>query len=228
VIEAVTGRSAGQEISDWILRPLGLIRTTLLLSDPRIRGRHLHGYDLAHRDVTVFSPSYDWTAGAVISILHDLAAFDRVLFGGRLLPPVEQRALETVPDVPGDDGYALGVTRAVIDCGGGRQVAAWETDGGGPGFTSISLTSADAERQLILVGTVFDFGQDLRHQRPVPASDAFGPAHTAVFCGWGERRDAGRAPLEAVEPGFYRSCGVANGKETPVRVLAVRALAQSA
>ncbi|WP_052441120.1 serine hydrolase domain-containing protein [Streptacidiphilus anmyonensis] len=182
VIEAVTGRSAGREISDRILRPLGLTHTTLPLTDPQIHGRHLNGYDLAQRDVTVFSPSYDWTAGAMISTLGDLAAFDRALFAGRLLPPVEQQALETVPDVPGNDGYALGVTRSAVDCGDGRQAAVWETDGGGPGFTSISLTSADADRQLILAGTVFDLGQDLRHQRPVPASGAFGPAQTAVFC----------------------------------------------
>ncbi|MBF9067015.1 serine hydrolase domain-containing protein [Streptacidiphilus fuscans] len=187
VIEAVTGRSAGQEITDRILRPLGLTHTTLPLTDPRIHGRHLHGYDLAHHDVTVFSPSYDWTAGAMISTLGDLGTFDRALFAGRLLPAAEQRALETVPDVPGDDGYALGVTRAAVDCGAGRQAAVWETDGGGPGFTSISLTSADAgadaDRQLILVGTVFDLGRDLRHQPPAPASDALGPAQTAVFCG---------------------------------------------
>jgi D-alanyl-D-alanine carboxypeptidase len=184
VIEAVTGRSAEQEITDRILRPLGLTRTTLPRTDPRIHGRHLHGYDLSHRDVTVFSPSYDWTAGAMISTLADLAAFDRALFGGLLLPPAEQRALETVPDVPGDDGYALGVTRSTVDCGGGRRAAVWETDGGGPGFTSLSLTSAEgrADRQLVLVGTVFDLGQDLLGKRPVPESGAFGPARRAVFC----------------------------------------------
>ncbi|RAG87559.1 D-alanyl-D-alanine carboxypeptidase [Streptacidiphilus pinicola] len=183
VIEAVTRRSAGEEISARILRPLGLTHTTLPLTDPHIHGRHLHGYDLEHRDVTVFSPSYDWTAGAMVSTLGDLATFDRALFSGRLLPAAEQRALETVPDVPDNDGYALGVTRASVDCGGGREVAAWETDGGGPGFTSISLTSADADRQLILVGTVFDLGKDLKQQRPNPASGALGPAQTAVFCG---------------------------------------------
>ncbi|WP_084725219.1 serine hydrolase domain-containing protein [Streptacidiphilus melanogenes] len=182
VIEAVTGRSAGQEITDRILRPLGLTHTTLPLTDPQIHGPHLHGYDLSHRDVTVFSPSYDWTAGAMISTLGDLAAFDHALFAGRLLPPAEQRALETVPDVPGNDGYALGVTRGAVDCGDGREAPVWETDGGGPGFTSLSLTSADADRQLILVGTVFDLGQDLLHQPPVPRSSAFGPVQTAVFC----------------------------------------------
>ncbi|SEM03234.1 serine hydrolase domain-containing protein [Streptacidiphilus jiangxiensis] len=183
VIEAVTGHSAGREITDRILRPLGLTRTTLPLTDPHIHGRHLHGYDLSGHDVTVFSPSYDWTAGAMISTLDDLAAFDRALFSGRLLPPVEQRALETAPKVPGDDGYALGVTHSTVDCGAGHEATVWETDGGGPGFTSLSLTSATAaDRQLVLVGTVFDLGQDLRHQRPVPASTAFDPAGTAVFC----------------------------------------------
>ncbi|MFF7637295.1 serine hydrolase domain-containing protein [Kitasatospora sp. NPDC008050] len=182
VIEAVTGHSARQEITSRILVPLGLTHTALPLTDPHIHGPHLHGYDLAGQDMTTFSPSYDWTAGAMISTLGDLATFDRALFGGRLLPPAEQRELETPASAPGADGYALGVTGRRIDCGGGRQVAVWETDGGGPGFTSVSVTAADDSRQLVLAGNVFDLGQDLLHQRPVPVSSALGAAQQAVFC----------------------------------------------
>ncbi|GAA2134015.1 serine hydrolase domain-containing protein [Kitasatospora kazusensis] len=183
VIEAVTGQSVAAQIRSRILLPLGLTRTSFPLTDPQIHGRHLHGYDLAGQDVTRFSPSYDWAAGAMISTLDDLARFDRALFGGRLLHPAEQRELETVPQVPDADGYALGVQRWEATCSDGRKVPAWETDGGGPGYTSISLTAADGSRQFILVGNVFDLAKDLQHQQPNPKSSVLGPAQTAVFCG---------------------------------------------
>ena len=118
VIEAVTGRSAGREIHDRLLAPLGLTHTTLPLTDPEIHGPHLHGYDLDQHDMTTFSPSYDWTAGAMISTLDDLARFDRALFTGRLLAPAEQRELETVVQLPDLPGYALGVQRSTVDCQG--------------------------------------------------------------------------------------------------------------
>ncbi|WP_051965738.1 serine hydrolase domain-containing protein [Kitasatospora mediocidica] len=181
IIEAVTGHSAGQEIHDRLLVPLGLTHTTLPLTDPQIHGPHLHGYDLDRQDMTTFSPSYDWTAGAMISTLDDLARFDRALFGGQLLAPAEQRELETVVQLPDSPGYALGVQRATLDCRG-RSVTVWETDGGGPGYTSISLTSADGVRQLVLVGTVFDLGKDLQQQLPFPKTDVISTAQTAAIC----------------------------------------------
>ncbi|MFC1413487.1 serine hydrolase domain-containing protein [Streptacidiphilus sp. N1-12] len=181
VIEAVTGHSPAEEIRRRILVPLGMAHTSFPITDPDIHGPHLHGYDLSGHDVTRFSPSYDWTAGAMISTLADLARFDRALFAGDLLPPAQQRELETPADAPGAHGYALAVRAASTDCGSG-EVPVWETDGGGPGFTSISLTSSDATRQLIMVGNVFDLGKDLQNEDPAPESSAVGPAQTAVFC----------------------------------------------
>lgn len=181
VIEAVTGHTPAQEIQRRILTPLGMAHTSFPITDPEIHGPHLHGYDLSGNDVTRFSPSYDWTAGAMISTLADLARFDRALFGGELLPPAQQRELETPAATPDAHGYALAVRAAPADCGG-SQVPAWETDGGGPGFTSFTLTSQDATRQLIMVGNVFDLGQDLQGLRAVPTSSALDPAETAVFC----------------------------------------------
>ncbi|MFJ8388865.1 serine hydrolase domain-containing protein [Streptomyces sp. NPDC094438] len=181
VIEAVTGHSPSQEIRQRILTPLGMTQTSFPVTDPEIHGPHLHGYDLSGNDVTRFSPSYDWTAGAMISTLADLARFDRALFGGELLPPAQQRELETPAAAPGAHGYALAVRAHTVDCGS-RRVPVRETDGGGPGFTSISLTSQDATRQLIMAGNVFDLGKDLQNQPAVPSSSALGPAQTAVFC----------------------------------------------
>jgi D-alanyl-D-alanine carboxypeptidase len=71
LIEAVTGQSAVSQVYRRILVPLHLTRTSFPTVDPRLHGRYLHGYDLARNDMTVFSPSYDWTAGAIVSTVDD-------------------------------------------------------------------------------------------------------------------------------------------------------------
>lgn len=185
VIEAVTHHSAPSEIHRRILAPLGLKNTSFPLTDPRIHGPHLHGYDLAGRDVTRFSPSYDWTAGAMISTVDDLARFHRALFTGRLLRPAQQRELLTTVRFPHAPAYGLGVQRMDVPCGpesGTEPVSAWETDGGGPGFTSVALTTTDGERQLVLAVNVYDLGADLKSEPPVPRSKGLQQAQTAALC----------------------------------------------
>jgi D-alanyl-D-alanine carboxypeptidase len=178
VIQSVTRHSPATEIRRRILVPLGLHDTSFPLSDPAIPGRHLHGYDLDQRDVTRFNPSGEWTAGAMISTGADLARFDRALFGGALLPPAQQRDLETTVA----NGYGLGVQRVPVPCPDG-PVSAWETDGGGSGYTSMALTTTDGDRQFVLAGNVFDLARDQRHEPPVPdARDAVAGAMTAVLC----------------------------------------------
>ncbi|MFI8391940.1 serine hydrolase domain-containing protein [Streptomyces sp. NPDC085540] len=183
VIEAVTQRSAPSEIHRRIIVPLGLKDTSFPVTDPNIRGPHLHGYDLKGRDVTRFSPSYDWTAGAMISTVGDLARFHRALFTGMLLRPAQQRELLT--GSRGKPAYGLGVQSVDVTCGSGpgsKQVSAWGTDGSGPGFTSMSLTTADGGRQLVLAANVYDLGAELKKEVPVPLTRALEQAQTAVLC----------------------------------------------
>ncbi|MBW5420083.1 serine hydrolase [Streptomyces sp. BG9H] len=185
VIEAVTRHSAPSEIHRRILVPLGLKDTSFPVTDPAIHGPHLHGYDLAGRDVTRFSPSYDWTAGAMISTVDDLARFHRALFTGKLLRPAQQRALLTTVRFPDAPAYGLGVQRMDVPCGSepdNRPISVWETDGGGPGFTSVSLTTADGERQLVLAVNVYDLGADLKGESPVPRSKGLMKAQMAALC----------------------------------------------
>ncbi|MCK1799149.1 beta-lactamase family protein [Streptomyces sp. XM4193] len=194
VIEAVTGRSAPEEIDLRIVQPLGLDGTYFPVSESSVAGRHLRGYDLDGQDMTRFSTSYDWTAGAMVSTVDDLARFHRALFGGELLPERQQRALlETVrlPDAP---RYGLGVQRIEVPCedgdpdgdgsgADGRSVEAWMTDGGGPGYTSVAVGSADGRRQLVLVGNVFDLAEELAGRAPVPRSEAVARLQRAALCG---------------------------------------------
>lgn len=182
VIEAVTQHRADLEIRRRIIEPLGLHHTSFPLDDPRIPGPHLHGYDMSAHDVTGFNPAGEWTAGAMISTTTDLARFDAALFGGQLLRPAQQRELLNTAL---DSGYGLGVQRETVNCPG-VKVTVWETDGGGPGFTSISMTSTDATRQLVLVANVFDLGRDQRKasgELPFPdAGEAFAKATATVLC----------------------------------------------
>ncbi|MCT9089795.1 beta-lactamase family protein [Streptomyces sp. ASQP_92] len=184
VIEAVTHHSAPSEIRHRILAPLGLKDTSFPVTDPAIHGPHLHGYDLAGRDMTRFSPSYDWTAGAMISTVDDLARFHRALFTGRLLRPAQQRELLTTVRFPKAPAYGLGVQHMDLPCGSGpntERISAWETDGAGPGFTSVSLITTDGERQLVLVN-VYDLGAELKDERPIPESGGLGKAQAAALC----------------------------------------------
>ncbi|MER7873426.1 serine hydrolase domain-containing protein [Streptomyces solisilvae] len=187
VIEAVTHRSAPTEIHRRILAPLGLKHTSFPVTDPEVHGPHLHGYDLKGRDMTRFSPSYDWTAGAMISTVDDLARFERALFGGTLLRPSQQRELTTPVEFPDAPAYGLGVQRMEVPCDTGARrkadpLTAWETDGAGPGYTSVSLTTADGERQLVLAATVYDLAAELEGEPPVPRSEGLLKARTAVLC----------------------------------------------
>ncbi|MFI6446208.1 serine hydrolase domain-containing protein [Kitasatospora sp. NPDC050543] len=186
VIEAVTRHSAPSEIHQRILAPLGLKDTSFPLTDPAIHGPHLHGYDLKGRDVTRFSPSYDWTAGAMISTVDDLARFHRALFTGKLLRPAQQRELLTTVQFPGKPAYGLGVQREDVSCASEpdtKPISAWETDGAGPGFMSVSLTTADGERQLVLAVNVYDLGADLKKEPPIPlATGGLMKAQVAALC----------------------------------------------
>ncbi|MFF2039838.1 serine hydrolase domain-containing protein [Kitasatospora sp. NPDC058170] len=187
VIEAVTQHSAPSEIRRRILAPLGLKDTSFPLTDPDVHGPHLHGYDLAGHDVTRFSPSYDWTAGAMISTVDDLARFHRALFTGKLLRPAQQRELLTTVQFLDGPEYGLGVQREEVSCGSGpgaASISAWSTDGAGPGYTSVALTTVDGERQLVLAVNVYDLGAELRKQRPVPArTEGLSKVPAAALCG---------------------------------------------
>lgn len=181
LIEAVTGRSAVLQVYQRILVPLHLVHTSFPLTDPRIHGRHLHGYDLKRRDITMFSPSYEWTAGALVSTVDDLARFHRALFDGTLLPP--DMLAELKKTVPVDDmtDYGLGVERRTVPGPNGTTRTVWGNTGGGPGYHSYSMITEDTERQLVLALNTYDITAELAGDSPVPPANLL-PALTTTFC----------------------------------------------
>jgi D-alanyl-D-alanine carboxypeptidase len=145
------------EVYRRVLWPLGLRHTSFPLTDPDIHGRHAHGYVIdpppewglpAILDTTRSSPSWAWTAGAIVSTLDEVADFHRELFTGGLLGPDEQRELQsTVVAGPGLD-YGLGVFMLQTPCG-----PAWGHDGGTPSAVSMSLISPDGSHQAVMLAT---------------------------------------------------------------------------
>ncbi len=177
LIERVTGEHLGHQLRARILDPLGMRDTSFPVLDPYLHGPHLHGYDLAGEDMTVFSPSYDWAAGAMVSTVDDLQRFHRALFGGELLAPEQQRAMfEAVPSSE-FEAYGLGVERLTLPCPDGpREV--WGDTGAGPGYYSLAFTRGT--RTVVTVLTSYDLAAELRGDQPFPASPL--PALTAAFC----------------------------------------------
>jgi D-alanyl-D-alanine carboxypeptidase len=164
-----------------IIVPLGLRHTSFPLVDPDVRGSHAHGYVIdpppawglpAILDTTRSSPSWAWTAGAIVSTLDDVADFHRALFTGGLLDPDQQRELQTTVAAAPNLEYGLGVFKLQTPCG-----PAWGHDGGTPSAVSISLTSPDGSRQGALMLT-----RDVNTWTEQIAVD-YGDALITAFCG---------------------------------------------
>ncbi|WP_020668960.1 serine hydrolase domain-containing protein [Amycolatopsis nigrescens] len=184
IIERVTGHSVSRELRERILWPLGLHDTSFPIVDPFLHGPHLHGYNRDGTvDLTVFSPSYDWTAGALVSTVDDLAKFHRALFDGRLLAPEQQRALRTVTAGDGNVAYGLGVERWELPCQNGQSRTVWGNSGAGPGYYSLSFTSEDGARQVVIALNSYDLAVEIANrpgELPWPTPPA--PALLDTFC----------------------------------------------
>lgn len=149
VVERVTGRSLRSVMRQRILRPLRLRRTSLP-DRTAIAGRHLRGYlPEGGRlvDVSGYSPSSAWAAGALVSTQRDIATFYRALLRGRLLPPAQLAEMRTIAPVArlGRGGYGLGLLRIRLSCGN-----AWGHDGETLGNASLAVSSPDGRRQAVV------------------------------------------------------------------------------
>jgi D-alanyl-D-alanine carboxypeptidase len=153
IIEKVTRRPLGDELSDRIFRPLGL-RGTSFPTTARIVGPHAHGYYVLGQppaaDVTGLTP-FPWAAGAIVSPAADVATFYRALLSGRLLPPRLLREMEmTIPegsqvDIAGQRA-GLGLQRFPTVCG-----VAWGHNGTFPGHVVYAFSSRNGRRQAVLM-----------------------------------------------------------------------------
>jgi D-alanyl-D-alanine carboxypeptidase len=118
LIERVTGRPYGEEISRRILRPLHMRETSFPGTGTRIPGPHAHAYVPDGYggviDVTEINPSVMGASGELITTAADLNRFTSALLDGRVLPsPWLRRMKSVVP--PSTRG--LGLEVVPLSCG---------------------------------------------------------------------------------------------------------------
>ncbi|OKI04996.1 serine hydrolase [Streptomyces sp. CB02923] len=159
LIEQVTGRPAGEEITRRVIDRAGLRHTSFpAAGDQRIRGAHPHGYvspkpGAPLLDVTEMDPSAAWTGGALISTPRDLNRFFGALLGGRLLKPAQLAQMRTTVAIPADAGYpkgtrfGLGLSSQPLSCGG----LLWGHDGDFLGYATDSAATDDGRAATIAV-----------------------------------------------------------------------------
>jgi D-alanyl-D-alanine carboxypeptidase len=157
IVQKVTGRPVGEEITKRIIERLGLRDTYWpALGDQTIRGRHPHGYfpaeDGTRFDVTEMDPSMGWAAGQLVGTPRDLNRFMTALLDGDLLEPAQLAEMKnTVPapdfDVTGDATYGLGLGTFHLTCGG----RAWTHGGDAPGYVTRNAVTDDGRVATVAV-----------------------------------------------------------------------------
>jgi D-alanyl-D-alanine carboxypeptidase len=153
VLEEVTGQPVQDLVTQRVVRPLRL-HGTFFATSARFRGAYAHGYfppsltGDGYLDVSFWSPSLQWTAGALVSTAPDLVRFYQALLSGRLLGPAllnEMMTTVTGPDYPGI-GVGLGIWSVETPCG-----TVWGHEGGAPGYKSFALNDRAGTRSAVVI-----------------------------------------------------------------------------
>jgi len=183
IVEAVTGKPLAQELERRVFARAGL-RSTTFDTQPKIAGRHMHGYyplDKRLTDLSLLSPSAGWAAGAIVSTTDDVARFYRALLGGRLVRADLLREMEeTVPMGFASDAYGLGLWRTATLALSSRSLAcgaAWGHNGDWVGYNTNAFNSKDGRRQFVLFAN-----RDEEAFTPAIKSAIFALA-SAAYCG---------------------------------------------
>ncbi|MEV0280420.1 serine hydrolase domain-containing protein [Streptomyces sp. NPDC050610] len=159
LVEKVTGRPVGEEITRRVIDRVGLRHTYFpTVGDQSIREPHPHGYVSLKAgepllDVTETDPSAAWAAGALIATPSDLNRFFAALVGGKLLKPAQLREMQRTVEIPADSGYpdgtkfGLGLSSQPLSCG----VLMWGHDGDYRGYADYSGATEDGRAATIAV-----------------------------------------------------------------------------
>lgn len=161
LVQKVTGRPIGEEVTKRVINRIGLRHTYWpAVGDQAIRERHPKGYWLTEPgkplvDVTEQEPSASWAAGALISTPSDLNSFFGALIDGKLLKPAQLKQMLTTVDAPdagprGAARYGLGIQTFKLSCGG----FAWGHGGDAPGYQTRNAVRADGRQATVAVTTL--------------------------------------------------------------------------
>jgi D-alanyl-D-alanine carboxypeptidase len=157
LIQRVTGRPVGEEITKRIIDRIGLRDTYWpQQGDQEIHGSYPKGYfatktgDLL--DVSVQDTSMSFSAGALVSTPSDVNRFFTALLNGKLLRAQELKEMQKTVDAPGfglagDARYGLGIATLTLSCGG----VAWQHGGNTPGYTIVNAATTDGRAASVAV-----------------------------------------------------------------------------
>ncbi|MFE4519842.1 serine hydrolase domain-containing protein [Kitasatospora sp. NPDC056783] len=159
IIQKVTGRPVGEEITKRVIDRIGLRRTYFPApGDTRIHEAHPKGYlrnslDGPLIDYTEMDSSMAWASGAVVSTNTDLNTFFTAILDGRLLPAAQLAEMRTT--VPAEFlgpgvRYGLGLQSKPLSCGG----LLWGHGGTTPGYRSRDGVTEDGRAATITVTSV--------------------------------------------------------------------------
>ncbi|MGX1274311.1 serine hydrolase domain-containing protein [Streptomyces phaeoluteigriseus] len=147
VIERVSGHRLADFIDERVLRPARLHHTLFPegneFPEPHPRGYTDQTLNGEVADSTDWNPSWAWAAGAMISDLHDLRRWARIVATGTLLRPETQaERLKTLPTGYPGTSYGLGI----FESGG------WIGHNGSiPGYESVTVYLPSQKATLVLM-----------------------------------------------------------------------------
>ncbi|MEU0582876.1 serine hydrolase domain-containing protein [Streptomyces sp. NPDC006132] len=158
VIEKVTGRKLADVIHERVLRPAGLHHTLFPqgneFPEPHPRGYTDQTLSGEVEDVTNWNPSWAWAAGAMISNLHDLRRWAKIVATGELLSPETQaQRLRTLPTGYPGTTYGLGILETNGWIGHNGSIPGYET-------VTVYLPSQKATLVIMLNTDVMSEGQE--------------------------------------------------------------------
>jgi D-alanyl-D-alanine carboxypeptidase len=145
VVEKVSGESIGGYIKRHITKPLGMTQTsfptTSALPSPHADG-YSTGADKSVENATNWNPTWTWSAGQMVSTLHDMRIWaQRVATGRGLLTPAMQRVrAASVAKVQEPITYGLGLF----------NVHQWIGHNGSlPGYQTIALYRPQTKTTIV-------------------------------------------------------------------------------
>jgi D-alanyl-D-alanine carboxypeptidase len=125
LVERITGKDIASVLQERIIEPLGLTGTYWPPQGERaLRGPHAHNYlprpGGDRVDVTELEPTIAGAAGQLVSTPTDLNRFWQALFDDELIEPGlrEQMTSAVSRRADSETGYALGLFRVPLSCGG--------------------------------------------------------------------------------------------------------------
>lgn len=173
MIEKLTGRTAGEEITSRIITPLGMTSSYFAKTfDPRNATNFANGYSNFScapynavpipgkgdnfYDITILNPSQGWTAGSIVSNTRDLLVYLNALVDGTMISPAMQTARTKDMWRAGKDDaegwYGLGIAKI----GGSNNgiLGGWVGHKGGFNGYDLSMYKKPGEAAIVVLTNI--------------------------------------------------------------------------